>query len=44
MVPLHPHDQYLLGVQWEGSTYIDLALPFGLRSAPIIFSAVADAI
>ena len=44
MVPVHPQDQYLLGVQWGDSTYVDLALPFGLRSAPMIFSAVADAI
>ena len=44
MVPVHPQDQCLLGVQWKGNTYVDLALPFGLRSAPIIFSAVADAI
>ena len=29
---------------WEGSTYIDAMLPFGLRSAPLIFSAVVDAV
>ena len=28
---------------WDGSLYIDTALPFGLRSAPKIFTAVADA-
>ena len=44
MFPVHPQDQPLLGVQWAGITYTDLALPFGLRSAPKIFSAVADAI
>ena len=44
MLPIHPHDQPLLGMQWEGITYTDLALPFGLRSAPKIFSAVADAL
>lgn len=44
MVPVHPDDQHLLGVQWEGSVYVDKVLPFGLRSAPKIFSAVADAI
>ena len=37
MVPVHPQDQCLLGVQWKDNTYVDLALPFGLRSAPIIF-------
>ena len=25
MLPVHPHDQSLLGVQWEGTTYTDLA-------------------
>ena len=44
MVPVHPEDQHLLTISWEGQTYVDQALPFGLRSAPKIFSAVADAI
>ena len=44
MVPVHPEDQHLLGVKWNGSVYIDKVLPFGLRSAPKIFSAVADAL
>lgn len=43
-VPIHPADRHLLGIQWEGSVYVDQALPFGLRSAPILFTAVADAI
>lgn len=42
MVPVHPQDQRLLGVNWQGETFQDTALPFGLRSAPIIFTAVAD--
>ena len=42
MVPVHPHDHPLLGICWEGSTYVDRSLPFGLRSAPKIFTAVAD--
>ena len=29
---------------WEGALYIDTVLPFGLRSAPKIFNAVADAV
>ena len=44
MPPIHPEDQPLLGVSWQNLIYIDKALPFGLRSAPKIFSAVADAI
>ena len=41
-IPIYPHDQHLLGIAWEGETFVDRALPFGLRSAPKIFSAVAD--
>ena len=44
MVPVHAQDQCLLRVQWGGNTYIDTVLPFGLRSAPKNFSAVADAL
>ena len=44
MIPVHPEDQHLLGVRWEGTVYIDRVLPFGLRSAPKLFSAVADAL
>ena len=42
MIPVHPDDQPLLGVQWNDCTYLDKMLLFGLRSAPKIFSAVAD--
>ena len=31
-----------LGVHWQGATYIDRALPFGLRSAPKLFSVLTD--
>ena len=31
-------------MQWENQLFIDPVLPFGLRSAPKIFSAVADAL
>ena len=44
MVPVYPDDRHLLAVQWEGQTYIDKVLPFGLRSAPLIFTAIADAV
>ena len=44
VVAIHPDDQGLLGVQWRDQVYLDTALPFGLRSAPKIFSAVADAL
>ena len=44
MVPVHPDDRPLLGMRWKDRIFIDKTLLFGLRSAPIIFSAVADAI
>ena len=31
-------------MEWENQLYIDPMLPFGLRSAPKIFNAVADAL
>lgn len=43
-VPIHPDDRWMLGMAWEDQVYVDIALPFGLRSAPIIFSALADAL
>ena len=42
-VPVHPQDWWLLGMQWEGAYFVDTTLPFGLRSAPKIFTAIADA-
>ena len=44
IVPVHPADCHLLDIRWKGKTYVDRALPFGLRSAPKIFSAVADVV
>ena len=44
MVPVHPDDRHLLGMRWRGNLYVDTTLPFGLRSAPKVFSAVADAL
>ena len=43
-IPVHPEDRFLLGMSWNGEVYIDAALPFGLRSAPKIFTAVGDAL
>ena len=43
-VPVHPEDRFLLGMEFEGHTYIDTTLPFGLRSAPKLFTALADAL
>ena len=41
-VPVHPDDRHLLGMWWKGHTYVDKVLPFGLRSAPKLYNAVAD--
>ena len=42
IVPVHPDDRWLLGMKWQGEVYVDSTLPFGLRSAPKIFTAIAD--
>ena len=44
LVPVHPEDRLLLGMSWEGDIFVDTVLPFGLRSAPKIFTAPADAL
>ena len=44
MIPVHPQDRPLLGMQWKGGIFFDSRLLFGLRSPPKIFSAVADAL
>ena len=36
-VAIHPDDRPLLGMQWRGKYFVDLDLPFRLRSAPFIF-------
>ena len=42
MVPGHPEDQPLEGIQWKGETFFDTQPPFGLRSVTNLFSAVAN--
>ena len=37
-----PSQRYLLGMKWRGKFFVDLVLPFGLRSAPFIFNSVAE--
>ena len=44
LVPVHPDDCPLLGFQWQGAHYVDGMLPFGLCSAPKLFTAIADAL
>ena len=33
IIPVHPQDRHLLGMQFDGKLYVDVVLPFGLRSA-----------
>ena len=43
-VPIHPQDRWLLGMLWEDKIFNDTTMPFGLCSAPKIFTALADAV
>ena len=42
IVPVHPQDRLLLGMRWEEKVYLDSVLPFGLQSAPKIFTAITN--
>ena len=44
MVPIHPnYDHHLFGIQWQRDVFIDQqCLPFGLQSAPKLFTAFAN--
>ena len=42
MVLVHITDRHLLRIQWEGLTYIDGVLMFGLCSASTIFNSITD--
>ncbi len=44
LIPVHPGDRPLQAMTWKDQIFIDPMLPFGLRSAPKIFNAVADAL
>ena len=41
-VPVHPDNRWLMGMLRESVLFIDTTLPFGLRLAPNIFTAIAD--
>ena len=38
-IPVAPEDRHL---SWQGHVFVDRVLPFGLISAPLLFSAIAD--
>ncbi len=41
-IPMHPDSTCYLGFEWEGQFYQILVLPFGLSTAPLVFSTVMD--
>ena len=43
-IPISPCDYWLLLFEWEGKFYVDMFLPFGLRTAPRIFNYFAEAL
>jgi Reverse transcriptase (RNA-dependent DNA polymerase) len=43
-IPVCTEDYYFLIFEWNGKYYIDIFLPFGLRTAPFIFNLFAEAL
>jgi len=43
LILIVPQDRVFLGLRWKETIFVDGMLPFGLCSAPKVFSAVADA-
>ena len=42
MIPISPLDYWLFIFEWNGKLYVDLFLPFGLRTAPFIFNLFSE--
>ena len=42
LMPVHPSQWHLLCYHFDGKWFVDLVLPFGLRSSPAIFCQFAD--
>ena len=43
-IPINPCDYWLLIFEWQGKFYVDMFLPFGLRTAPRIFNLYTEAL
>jgi len=43
-VPVSPTDYWCLIFEWQGRYYVDIFLPFGLRTSPRIFNLYSEAI
>ena len=42
IMPVHTEDRHLLDIKWRDAFYVDMVLPFGVRSAPYIFRCITD--
>ena len=42
MIAVAPHQRWLLGFQWQWQFYHENCLPFGLRTAPLLFNLLAE--
>jgi hypothetical protein len=43
-IPVSPLDYWLFLFEWDGKIYIDIFLPFGLRTAPFLFNLFGEAL
>ena len=41
-IPISPLDYWLFLFEWEEKIYVDIFLPFGLRTAPFIFNLFGE--
>ena len=42
MIPISPLDYWLFVFEWKGKLYVDIFLPFGLRTSPFIFNLFSE--
>ena len=43
-IPVAPEDYWCLIFEWQGNFYVDMFLPFGLRTSPRIFNLFSKAV
>ena len=43
-IPVSPKDHWCLIFEWQGKYYVDMFLPFGLRTSPRIFNLFSEAV
>ena len=42
-MPVYPKDKWLIRMRWEGEVFVDGTLLFRLRSAPMLFTVLGNA-